>query len=119
MTDSPACPACGETLHKDDVHCSACGTLRPDADFASAPPEGATWVLSATDDAGEGEEAPPAAMETDGWQEVREELEEATRGEFEVQRELGRGGMAAVYLARDLALGRNVAIKVMAPGLLM
>jgi serine/threonine-protein kinase len=49
---------------------------------------------------------------------VQLELEEATRGEFEIQRELGRGGMAAVFLARDLALGRKVAIKVMAPGLL-
>jgi uncharacterized protein YjdB len=46
-------------------------------------------------------------------------LEEVVKDEFEILRELGRGGMAAVYLARDLALGRNVAIKVMAPGLLM
>jgi serine/threonine protein kinase len=55
----------------------------------------------------------------DGWEAVRLQLEGATRGEFEVQRELGRGGMAAVYLARDVALGRSVAVKVMAPGLLM
>ena len=55
----------------------------------------------------------------DGWETVRLQLEEATRGEFEIQRELGRGGMAAVYLAREVALGRNVAVKVMAPGLLM
>jgi len=40
-------------------------------------------------------------------------------GEFEIVTELGRGGMAAVYLARDLALNRRVAIKVMAPGLLL
>jgi serine/threonine-protein kinase len=43
----------------------------------------------------------------------------ATLGEFEIMTELGRGGMAAVFLARDLALNRRVAIKVMAPGLLI
>ncbi len=62
---------------------------------------------------------PTPAEEVDGWLEVRHQLEEATRGEFEIVRELGRGGMAAVFLAQDLALGRNVAIKVMAPGLLL
>lgn len=54
----------------------------------------------------------------DVWNEVRQQLQETTRGEFEIEGELGRGGMAAVYLARDLALDRPVAIKVMAPGLL-
>ena len=46
-------------------------------------------------------------------------LQAATLGEFEIFTELGRGGMAAVYLARDLALNRRVAIKVMAPGLMI
>ena len=46
-------------------------------------------------------------------------LQTATTGEYEIFTELGRGGMAAVYLARDLALNRRVAIKVMAPGLLL
>ena len=45
------------------------------------------------------------------------ELAHATAGEYQIERELGRGGMAAVYLALDLALGRRVAIKVMIPGL--
>jgi serine/threonine-protein kinase len=50
---------------------------------------------------------------------VAERLQAATTGEYEIFTELGRGGMAAVYLARDLALNRRVAIKVMAPGLLL
>jgi serine/threonine-protein kinase len=50
---------------------------------------------------------------------VASRLQVATTGEFEIFTELGRGGMAAVYLARDLALNRRVAIKVMAPGLLL
>jgi hypothetical protein len=36
---------------------------------------------------------------------------------YAIQRELGRGGMATVYLARDLRHGRLVAIKVMHPEL--
>ena len=34
-------------------------------------------------------------------------------GSFEVQREIGRGGQAVVYLARDVRLDRPVALKVM------
>ncbi len=46
-----------------------------------------------------------------------ESLREATIGDYEVLAELGRGGMAVVYLAHDLALDRKVAIKVMLPAL--
>lgn len=53
------------------------------------------------------------------WEAVLDRLRDATYGEFEIGRELGRGGMAAVFLARDLALNRRVAIKVMAPGIMM
>ena len=45
-------------------------------------------------------------------------IREATHGEYEIERELGRGGMAAVYLARDTALNRKVAIKTMLPELI-
>ena len=90
MTELSTCPNCGEALREGAVTCPGCGASRPET-----------------------------SKQSDGWEAVRLQLEEATRGEFEVLRELGRGGMAAVYLARDLALGRNVAIKVMAPGLLM
>jgi serine/threonine protein kinase len=34
-------------------------------------------------------------------------------GQYEIIRELGRGGMGAVYIARDTRLGRRVAIKLM------
>ena len=32
---------------------------------------------------------------------------------YSIERELGRGGMATVYLARDLKLNRSVAVKVL------
>ena len=44
-----------------------------------------------------------------------ERLRQVTLGYYDVAVELGRGGMAAVYLAHDLRLDRKVAIKVMLP----
>ena len=46
-----------------------------------------------------------------------EELSELLAGRYAVERELGRGGTATVYLARDLRHPRNVAIKVLRPEL--
>jgi hypothetical protein len=42
-------------------------------------------------------------------------LEAAVAPHYTIERELGRGGMAIVYLARDLRHGRPVAIKVLRP----
>lgn len=40
-------------------------------------------------------------------------LQEAVAGTWSLEREIGRGGMATVYLARDVALDRPVAIKLL------
>ncbi|UCG85385.1 MAG: protein kinase [Gemmatimonadota bacterium] len=45
----------------------------------------------------------------------RDRLESALSGRYAIERELGRGGMATVYLAHDLAQDRKVAIKVLRP----
>ncbi len=44
-------------------------------------------------------------------------LADALRDRYELQRELGRGGMATVYLARDLKHERPVALKLLHPEL--
>jgi serine/threonine-protein kinase len=46
-----------------------------------------------------------------------ERLRAALADRYDLGRELGRGGMATVYLAHDRKLGRPVAIKVLHPGL--
>ena len=44
-------------------------------------------------------------------------LRRALVGRYDVERELGRGGMATVYLAHDRRHGRRVAVKVLDPSL--
>lgn len=47
--------------------------------------------------------------------ELRERLARTLAGRYEITRLLGRGGMAVVFLAQDLTLERQVAIKVLPP----
>ncbi len=45
------------------------------------------------------------------------DLQEALAGRYSLDREIGRGGMGIVYLARDVSLDRPVAIKLFPPDL--
>jgi serine/threonine protein kinase len=82
------CAECGHALEQDARFCDNCGHSR---DGVAVAAELGSALL--------------------------ERLRQVTVGRYEVRGELGRGGMAAVFLAYDLALNRRVALKVMLPGL--
>jgi uncharacterized protein YjdB len=103
MTTSPTCTKCGEPIGPTDRFCARCG-----ADVSGVQANVATEVVSA-EGGGRSATQQSALLET---------LRRATVGEYEVLAELGRGGMATVFLAHDIALERKVAIKVMSPALL-
>ena len=48
---------------------------------------------------------------------MAERLNAALEGRYAIERELGEGGMATVYLAEDLKHNRNVALKILKPEL--
>src|SRR5712692_9098079 len=51
------------------------------------------------------------------WTDQRDRLNAALAGRYAIERELGSGGMATVYLADDLKHPRKVAVKVLRPEL--
>ena len=57
--------------------------------------------------------SPPIATGWGSMNDGLDELRQALDGRYELLRELGAGGMAVVYLAKDLRHGRSVAIKVL------
>ena len=101
MTSPNACAHCGAPLASGARFCSRCGH-----DVSGVQGGLATERLAVPPDLDD----PQAGL--------IEELRQATLGEFEVAGELGRGGMATVFLAHDISLDRKVAIKVMSPALL-
>jgi tetratricopeptide (TPR) repeat protein len=48
---------------------------------------------------------------------TRDEITAQLSGQYAIERELGRGGMASVWLARDLRIDRVVALKILHPEL--
>jgi serine/threonine-protein kinase len=109
------CPTCHGAVFAGDRFCGGCGTAIGSTGLTSTPPQAPTSRNPSSSDP----TAAGFASDPSPWAAIGERLQQATLGEFEIFTELGRGGMAAVYLARDLALNRRVAIKVMAPGLLL
>jgi len=90
------CVHCDTPVPDHSKFCLACGSLVSDPDVQSA-------ATQAIDDSA------TVQMET--------LLREDTEGEFEIGELIGRGGMAAVYLATEIHLSRKVAIKVLPPEL--
>ncbi|MGD2154508.1 MAG: protein kinase, partial [Gemmatimonadales bacterium] len=91
-----SCTSCGGQIYPTDRFCAHCG--------AQQEP---------------GVSAAELARAGSAWDPVLEKLRAATAGKYEIGRVLGAGGMAAVYLGREIKLDRAVAIKVMSPGVML
>ena len=93
------CENCGRELAEIERYCPGCGSARP----------GLATELK----------RPRRAGADGAWKQLAKRLAEVTKGRYEIVREIGRGGMAAVFLAHETALDRKVAIKVMRPSFLL
>jgi len=85
------CARCGKEIALGLRYCGHCGTQASD-------PEAGTVVLAPEDS-----------------EVLLARLRLVFAGEYEVERELGRGGMAAVFKALEIPLRRQVALKVLLP----
>ncbi len=116
------CSQCGDLGLSDDRFCARCGGSRHRSG-ATTPRPSSLGPIPTVTPAGSvhsgGGERPSAVRAEATWTNVLDRLREATLGEYDIAGEVGRGGMAAVYLAHDIALNRKVAIKVMSPLLLL
>ena len=90
------CTFCDTPVSDGAIYCPQCGSLVSDA---------------------EGQAAVTGTMNDSAIRHLTELLREDAAGEFEIGRQLGRGGMAVVFLAKETKLDRQVAIKVLPPEL--
>ncbi len=128
MIAASVCPDCGAGLVASDRFCGRCGTgIVRCADCGGIGLSRDRYCALCGRDLAPTDPPAPATdpelkevlARLSPWEGVLQRLKAATVGEYEVIREIGRGGMAAVFLAHETALNRRVAIKVMSPGIML
>jgi len=87
------------------------------AHCASPLPDGSVFCTNCGADAREPSSTPAAPLDDAGVAKLTRLLREQTAGDYEIDRELARGGMGVVYVATEIQLRRRVAIKVLPPAL--
>src|SRR5713101_3374442 len=87
------------------------------AHCASPLPDGSRFCVNCGADLEEPSSGATASLDDAGVVKLTRMLREETAGEYEIERELARGGMGVVYLATEIQLRRRVAIKVLPPTL--
>jgi serine/threonine-protein kinase len=92
MSHARECPACKTPLPEEAQFCLRCGMATP-TDPGVPPRTAVTGVFEVS------------------------KVKQALASRYKVERVLGEGGMATVYLAEDLKYHRSVAVKVMRPEL--
>jgi formylglycine-generating enzyme required for sulfatase activity/tRNA A-37 threonylcarbamoyl transferase component Bud32 len=101
------CPHCSAPLPEGASFCASCGR-------SPVTGEGAVSTEARTPPGG-GRSARMTREQTD---QLAVRLQDALGEGYKVERPLGSGGFAVVYLVRDLTLKRQVAVKVLSPDLI-
>ncbi|MGB7212461.1 MAG: protein kinase [Gemmatimonadales bacterium] len=112
MSSAPFCTACGATIPAEATVCPVCQAPTTPVTAGTPPTAVSGGPRPSAEIHDRDDEAPMQAQ-------LRAQLEEASLGEYDIIGELGRGGMATVYLAHEIALDRKVAIKVMSPAVML
>ena len=106
------CPKCG-TVYADSARfCPRDGNMLVEVQAKSATPRP---LPDSPSTGGTGVRTPPQAKP--GLDRASSLLGEVLDSRYQVQKKLGEGGMSYVYLAREVATGYDVAIKVLSPKL--
>jgi len=92
------CPECAAVVPGDAAFCPTCGAALEEAASEAAVAEVSAGAIDDIDS-------------------LRRELADSLAPQYEILKLLGQGGMGAVFLAREPAIRRLVAVKILAPRL--